>query len=39
VLNAQPGLRVEMALPLEMAAATADTPAVRTMRVSGAAGA
>jgi two-component system, LytTR family, sensor kinase len=39
VLNGQPGLRVEMALPLEVAAANADTPAARTMRVSGGAGA
>jgi signal transduction histidine kinase len=39
VMNAQPGLRVEMALPLEVAAANADTPAARNTRVSGAASA
>jgi hypothetical protein len=36
VLNAQPGLRVEMALPLEIAPPAAETPAVRPApRVSG----
>jgi two-component system, LytTR family, sensor kinase len=39
VLNAQPGLRIEVALPLEVAAAPADIPAVRPARVSGGAGA
>ncbi|MBV8974662.1 MAG: histidine kinase [Sinobacteraceae bacterium] len=38
VLNAQPGLRVEMALPLEIGAVS-DNPPVRTVRVSGGAGA
>jgi len=31
VLNAQPGLRVEMALPLEIAVASAETPAARAV--------
>jgi two-component system, LytTR family, sensor kinase len=36
VLNAQPGLRVEMALPLEIAPPTAETPSARPApRVSG----
>ncbi len=37
LLNAQPGLRVEMALPLEIGAVN-DTPAARAVRVSGRAG-
>jgi len=42
VLNAHPGVRVEMALPLEFAAANAETAARRAAadtRISGGAGA
>src|SRR5215472_4727289 len=39
VLNAHPGLRVEMALPLEFAAATTEPQAARTARISGGVGA
>src|SRR5215471_5014601 len=41
VLNAHPGLRVEMALPLEIAATGAETPAARgaATRISGGVGA
>jgi two-component system, LytTR family, sensor kinase len=39
MLNAQPGLRVEMALPLEIAPVSAETPAARAApRVSGGVG-
>jgi len=39
VLNAHPGLRVDMALPLEFAAATTEPQAARTARISGGVGA
>ena len=39
VLNTHPGLRVDMALPLEFAAATTEPQAARTARISGGVGA